>query len=81
MHSDAAVLSTGCQEGSESAHLQRFPPDQGSGTQETAWATYMYGGSGRGWNGLKHVEGSHVPRRVWRVPASVPAVFRLMGSQ
>ena len=57
------------------------PPDQGSWTQEPAWATYMYGGSGRGWNGLKHVEGSHVPRRVWRVPASVPAVFRLMGSQ
>ena len=26
VHSDAAVLSTGCQEGSESAHLQRFPP-------------------------------------------------------
>lgn len=35
------------QEGSESAHLQCFP-DQGSQTQEPAWATYMYGGSGRG---------------------------------
>ena len=81
MRSDAAVLSTGSQEGSESAHLQRFLPDQGSRTQEPAWATYMYGGSGRAWNGLKHVEGSHVARRVWRVPASVPGVFRLLGSQ